>query len=51
MGIEDLSINHFNEEYSKYGFSAQRMYPNEALCRFLGVNVFLCERKREYQNS
>lgn len=30
----------YDEAYSKSGFSAQRRYPNEELCRFMGRNFF-----------
>lgn len=30
----------YNSSYSQYGFSAQRRYPNEELCRFMGRNFF-----------
>jgi cyclopropane fatty-acyl-phospholipid synthase-like methyltransferase len=30
----------YNAEYSKDGFDAQRRYPNEELCRFMGRNFF-----------
>jgi ubiquinone/menaquinone biosynthesis C-methylase UbiE len=29
-----------NKEYVKHGFKAQRLYPNEELCRFMGRNFF-----------
>jgi ubiquinone/menaquinone biosynthesis C-methylase UbiE len=33
-------INIWDEQYKKLGFNAQRLYPNEELLRFLGVNFF-----------
>jgi SAM-dependent methyltransferase len=30
----------YNASYEKLGFSAQRKYPNEELCRFMGRNFF-----------
>jgi SAM-dependent methyltransferase len=36
-----LKIKNFNNDaYKKYGFLAQRKYPNEELCRFMGRNFF-----------
>lgn len=31
---------YFDSEYSERGFEAQRRYPNEELCRFMGRNYF-----------
>ena len=47
MDTAELSVNHFDKEYHKYGLSAQRMYPNEALCRFLGSNGFFNVERKE----
>ena len=30
----------YNESYGKFGIKAQRRYPNEELCRFMGRNFF-----------
>lgn len=30
----------FQDQYQKHGFGAQRNYPNEELCRFMGRNFF-----------
>lgn len=34
--MKDSALNHFDNEYLKYGLEAQRKYPNEGLCRFMG---------------
>ena len=39
----------YNASYEKLGFNAQRRYPNEELCRFMGRNFFsiLLEHRKE----
>ncbi|MBU1055042.1 MAG: class I SAM-dependent methyltransferase [Proteobacteria bacterium] len=37
----------YEESYSDAGFKAQRLYPNEELCRFLGREYFLKTAKAE----
>ena len=39
------SISHFEEEYKCYGVHSQRLYPNEALCRFMGRYFFSLDEK------
>jgi ubiquinone/menaquinone biosynthesis C-methylase UbiE len=39
----------YNESYRSSGFNAQRRYPNEELLRFLGVNFFDKNEKKERQ--
>jgi len=34
------SLEFFHSEYKKSGFDAQRRYPNEEFCRFMGRNFF-----------
>jgi SAM-dependent methyltransferase len=34
------AFSYFQSEYSSHGFDAQRRYPNEELCRFMGRNFF-----------
>lgn len=36
----DPVVAHNNEAYSRSGFGAQRKYPNEEFCRFMGRNFF-----------
>ncbi len=36
----DKVKNFYNESYEGQGFDAQRRYPNEELCRFMGRNFF-----------
>lgn len=39
----------YDSSYSKDGFNAQRRYPNEELCRFMGRNFFsIPQEKRKY---
>lgn len=36
----------YNASYSKEGFDAQRRYPNEELCRFMGRNFFAISKEK-----
>ena len=31
---------YYEQSYGEMGFGAQRRYPNEELCRFMGRNLF-----------
>ena len=38
----------YNASYERLGFNAQRKYPNEELCRFMGRNFFsVLDEKRK----
>jgi SAM-dependent methyltransferase len=41
-----MRINIWERQYRKKGFKAQRLYPNEELVRFLGINFFCIPRHR-----
>jgi ubiquinone/menaquinone biosynthesis C-methylase UbiE len=41
--IKNVS-DHYNKEYVLHSFSAQRRFPNEELCRFMGRNFFELSR-------
>jgi 2-polyprenyl-3-methyl-5-hydroxy-6-metoxy-1,4-benzoquinol methylase len=36
----DTCVKWYDSSYSEEGIKAQRLYPNEELCRFLGRNYF-----------
>jgi len=41
----DLVRNWYNANYTDRGFDAQRLYPNEEFCRFMGRNFFSIPKK------
>ncbi len=51
IDYQSESISHFDEEYKNYGVDSQRLYPNEALCRFMGRYFFSIEKNVRKQYS
>ena len=45
----DSSENYYDSSYKEAGMAAQRRYPNEELCRFIGRN-FGCMSRSEKNN-
>jgi cyclopropane fatty-acyl-phospholipid synthase-like methyltransferase len=40
VSTETAALNYYRASYGDSGFDAQRRYPNEELCRFMGRNFF-----------
>jgi len=40
--------NFYNDSYESLGFKAQRLYPNEELCRFMGRNFFSIPKAKRH---
>ena len=38
--MHESTRSFYDDSYRSAGFSAQRRYPNEELCRFMGKNFF-----------
>lgn len=44
----EITKNFYNDSYTKDGFDAQRRYPNEELCRFMGRNFFSISKEKRH---
>lgn len=48
MTTQNVQVKEFYEHsYGSMGFNAQRRYPNEELCRFMGRNFSSFQSKKE----
>ncbi len=44
--VYQTALNYFETAYSSEGFDAQRRFPNEEFCRFMGRNYFALPREK-----
>ena len=44
----EITANFYDKSYAKSGFDAQRRYPNEELCRFMGRNFFFIPKEKRH---